>query len=213
MARNSSPDVFIPASAEADLERDLIRRCMGGDQEAFSVLIAQNQARLFHVVFRLLRDSEEARDILQETFLNAYLNLEKFQGHSRFSTWLYRIAVNAAISHRRKRRPLGTGHEEQGGGALQEAIASTQSPAEGPHARLDNEERQALLMETLNQLSLEHRSVLILKDIDDLKYETIAEILSVPIGTVRSRLNRARAELRQKYLEAEGRGRGVESKT
>jgi len=212
MALNPSSQESFPGSAEAELEKELIRRCMGGDQEAFSVLIAQNQARLYHVVFRLLRDAEESRDILQESFLNAYLNLAKFQGHSRFSTWLYRIAVNAAISHRRKRRPLGTGLEEQGGEALQEAIASTRSPVEGPHTRLDTEERRTLLMETLDRLSLEHRSVLILKDIDNLKYETIAEILSVPIGTVRSRLNRARAELRQKYLEAEERGRGVETK-
>ncbi len=197
---------------EVALEKELIRRCMGGDQEAFSVLIAQNQARLYHVIFRLLRDAEESRDILQESFLNAYLNLAKFQGNARFSTWLYRIAVNAAISHRRKKRPLGTGNEDHGGKALQEAIASNRTPVEGPHARMDTEERRTLLMETLDSLSLEHRSVLILKDIDNLKYETIAEILSVPIGTVRSRLNRARAELRQKYLEADEKGRGVETK-
>lgn len=197
-------------NSDPDLESELIQRSRAGDHEAFGVLIAQNQARLYHVVLRLLRDAEDARDIVQDAFLNAFLNLSKFQGNSRFSTWLYRIAVNAAISHRRKKRPLGIGKEEQGGESLQEAIGGLRSNADGPHARLDGEERRALLLNTLNGMSLEHRSVLVLKDIDNLKYETIAEILSVPIGTVRSRLNRARFELRQRLMMMEDKGRGVE---
>lgn len=208
MALDSSPQGL--GNSESDLEAELINRSRAGDHEAFGVLIAQNQARLYHVVLRLLRDAEDARDIVQDAFLNAYLNLSKFQGNSRFSTWLYRIAVNAAISHRRKKRPLGIGKEEQGGESLQEAIAGIRSKADGPHARMDGEERRALLLETLNGMSLEHRSVLILKDIDNLKYETIAEILAVPIGTVRSRLNRARSELRHRLMKMEDKGRGVE---
>ena len=105
---------------------------------------------------------------------------------------------------------MGIGKEEQGGESLQEAIAGIRSKADGPHARMDGEERRALLLETLNGMSLEHRSVLILKDIDNLKYETIAEILAVPIGTVRSRLNRARSELRHRLMKMEDKGRGVE---
>lgn len=204
--QNNSEDLAPDQFGEADL----VAKSLAGDQEAFGVLIAQNQARLFNVVFRLIRDAEDAKDILQEAFMNAYLNLPKFQGYSKFSTWVYRIAINVAISHKRKKRPRAGGSDEtEGRGNHLESLRIIGGTQDAPEKRLEGEERRAEILSTLNLLSNEHKSVLILKDMDNLKYETIAEILNVPIGTVRSRLNRARAELRARLKSREDTGRGL----
>lgn len=211
MAAESTQTNSDDPAPEQFREADLVAKSLAGDQEAFGVLIAQNQARLFNVVFRLIRDAEDAKDILQEAFMNAYLNLPKFQGYSKFSTWVYRIAINVAISHKRKRRPrAGGGDESEGRGGNQlDSLRNISGPQDAPDKRLEGEERRAEILATLNLLSNEHKSVLILKDMDNLKYETIAEILNVPIGTVRSRLNRARAELRARLKSKEDTGRGL----
>jgi len=212
MVQDFSPKLTEGLSSESGSEMDLVSRSLAGDQDAFGILIAQNQARLFHVLFRLLRDTEDAQDILQEAFLNAFLNLGKFQGHSKFSTWIYRIAVNAAISHKRKRKPVGGQWDGGGKDNLHEVLASKCKPSDAPHFQMETAEKRNEVLTTLNTLSIEHRSVLILKHLDNLKYETIAEILNVPIGTVRSRLNRARAELRQRLSNSEDLGKGLEAK-
>lgn len=210
MAAESSQTNSDDPAPEQFRETDLVAKSLAGDQEAFGVLIAQNQARLFNVVFRLIKDAEDAKDILQEAFMNAYLNLPKFQGYSKFSTWVYRIAINVAISHKRKKRPRAGGSEDYDGRSNpMESLRNISGNQEAPEKRLEGEERRTEILATLNLLSTEHRSVLILKDMDNLKYETIAEILNVPIGTVRSRLNRARAELRAKLRNREDKGRGL----
>ena len=131
--------------------------------------------------------------MVQEAFLNAYQSLNSFKGDSEFFTWLYRIAFNAAISLRRKRKAVVSidGADEKGS-------VEPVDPSEygRPGSTMERTEEDAQLMNALSRLSAEHRVVLVLKDLEGQKYEDIAEVLDVPIGTVRSRLHRARLELR-----------------
>ncbi len=182
-------------------ENLLIRQCLQGNTEAFGELVRRYQDRLYNTVLRLLDNSEDAQDVVQDAFLNAYQNLEGFKGDSLFFTWLYRIAMNTAISLKRKQRATLSLHGEGGGlGEFDPIDASEQGR---PGESLERKERERLLQDALNQLSEEHRSVLVLKDIEGQKYEVIAKIMNVPVGTVRSRLHRARAELRD-LIEKKG---------
>ncbi len=179
----------------SDEDRRLIAECLGGRQDAFGVLVTRYQGRLYNAVFRLIAHPEDAADIVQDTFLNAYQALHAFKGDAELFTWLYRIAFNAAISHRRKRRAtVSLGGGEGGGGGI-----DPDDPSEyvRPGASLERGEDEAQLQNAMNRLSPEHHQVLVLKDIEGLKYEEIAAILEVPIGTIRSRLHRARLELRE----------------
>jgi RNA polymerase sigma-70 factor (ECF subfamily) len=173
----------------------LIADCLQGQTAAFGELVRRYQDRLYNTIYRLVDSPEDAQDVVQDAFLNAYQSLDSFKGDAQFFTWLYRIAVNTAISLKRKHRvvlSINTGPDQAG---------NTTEPADDsefsqPGHALEKEEQERRIQKALNQLSPEHRTVLILKDMEDQKYETIAEILEVPIGTIRSRLHRARIELR-----------------
>jgi RNA polymerase sigma-70 factor (ECF subfamily) len=181
-------------------DSQLIALSVRGDRRAFGELVRRHQDRLYHTVYRLIGHADDAQDVVQDSFLNAYQSLHQFKGDSRFFTWLYRIAVNAAISLKRKHRP---------------ALAPTaclltpgveppdESDGSQPGAALERAEDERRLMDALAALTPEHRAVLVLKEIDGRKYETIADVLGVPIGTVRSRLHRARLELRDQLQGAE----------
>jgi RNA polymerase sigma-70 factor (ECF subfamily) len=174
----------------------LIAECLKGRTAAFGELVRRYQDRLYNTVFRLVGSAEDAQDVVQEAFLHAYQSLDGFKGDSRFFTWLYRIAVNSAISLKRKRRVavgINTGREGQGG-AIEPLDTSAFSR---PGQSLEKADEERRIQTALNRLSPEHRAVLILKDMEDQKYEDMAEILQVPIGTIRSRLHRARLELRE----------------
>jgi RNA polymerase sigma-70 factor (ECF subfamily) len=180
----------------------LIAECLKGDKAAFGALVRRHQDRLFNTVFRLIDNAEDAQDVVQESFLHAYQALESFKGDSLFFTWLYRIAVNTAISHKRKRRIAFSLYAGRNGEAGLEPL--DESEATRPEHALEQAEQERRIQRALNQLSPEHRAVLILKDMDGQKYEEIAEILRVPIGTIRSRLHRARTELRELLETQEG---------
>jgi RNA polymerase sigma-70 factor, ECF subfamily len=173
----------------------LIRACLKGETAAFGDLVRHHQDRLYNTVYRLVDHAEDAHDVVQEAFLNAYLSLDSFKGDSQFFTWLYRIAVNTAISLKRKQRAVLSIHAGRNGeGAIEPADSSEFSRPEHAAEQADQEVR---IQTALNRLSPEHRAVLVLKDMEGQKYETMAEILQVPIGTIRSRLHRARTELRE----------------
>jgi RNA polymerase sigma-70 factor (ECF subfamily) len=175
-------------------DHELIADCLRGNATAFGVLVRRYQDRLFNTVFRIVGNAEDAQDVVQESFLNAYQSLDGFKGGSLFFTWLYRIAVNNAISFKRKQRVVLSLDGGQNGehGIEPMDVSDVSRPG---HA-LEQAEREKRVQEALNRLSPEHRAVLILKDMEGQKYETMAEVLQVPIGTVRSRLHRARMELR-----------------
>ena len=176
-------------------DRRLIAECLEGRPAAFEELVRRYQDRLYNTVYRLLDNSEDAQDVVQEAFLSAYQALDRFKGDAQFFTWLYRIAVNTAISFKRKRRvALRLGRHGAEPDSPAEPLDSSESNR--PGHLLEQAERERSIRSALNRLSPEHRAVLILKDMEDMKYETIAGIMQIPIGTVRSRLHRARMELR-----------------
>ena len=174
----------------------LIADCLKGQTAAFGELVHRYQDRLFNTVFRLVDSAEDAQDVVQEAFLHAYQSLDRFKGESQFFTWLYRIAVNSAISLKRKQRIVVSLHvDREGQGRVPEP--HDVSELSQPDLALERADEERRIQAALNRLSPEHRAVLILKDLEDQKYETMAEILQVPIGTIRSRLHRARLELRE----------------
>jgi RNA polymerase sigma-70 factor (ECF subfamily) len=183
----------VQGTVSADDHR-LIAACLHGDSAAFGELVRRYQDRLYNSVFRLLGNAEDAQDVVQEAFLNAYQSLDSFKGHSEFFTWLYRIAYNTAVSLKRKQRvTLSLSGGADGNGRAEPLDESDLSqPGQG----LERVEEERRIQAALNRLSPEHRVVLILKDMEGQKYEAMAEVLQVPIGTIRSRLHRARAELR-----------------
>jgi RNA polymerase sigma-70 factor (ECF subfamily) len=175
-------------------DRRAITECLTGRPDAYGELVRRYQDRLFNAVLRIIDNADDALDVVQESFLNAYQSLASFKGDSEFFTWLYRIAFNSAVSQRRKKRVVISLEAGRNG----EAVADPADDSEGirPGEGLERSEQHAAIHAALARLSVEHRAVLVMKDLEGLKYEQIAEIMGVPIGTVRSRLHRARLELR-----------------
>jgi RNA polymerase sigma-70 factor (ECF subfamily) len=176
-------------------DQRLIGECLQGRPAAFGELVRRYQDRLYNTAYRLTGNAEDAQDVVQEAFLNAYQSLGSFKGDSLFFTWLYRIAVNTAISLKRKQRVALSIH----GGPGQEGGVepADRSEASRPDHPLEQAEEDRRVQRALDRLSPEHRAVLVLKEIEGQKYEAMAETLGVPIGTIRSRLHRARLELRE----------------
>lgn len=198
LLRPPRPTLQKPVSAD---DHRLIAECLQGRTEAFGELVRRYQDRLFNTVYRLVGSVEDAQDVLQESFLHAYQSLGSFKGDSLFYTWLYRVAVNTAISYKRKQRVvlrIDAGRGTDGSGS---AEPRDQSEFSQPGQGLERAEQERRIQEALSRLSPEHRAVLILKDMEGQKYETMADMLRVPVGTVRSRLHRARTELRDLLRE------------
>jgi RNA polymerase sigma-70 factor, ECF subfamily len=176
-------------------DKRLIAECLQGRTAAFGELVQRYQDRLYNTVYRLVGNAEDAQDVVQEAFIHAYQSLTSFKGDSLFYTWMYRIAVNTAISWRRKQRGfVRLQFDQHAGGGMEPADSSNGNQ---PAHAMEQAEQERRVQVALNRVSPEHRAVLILKDMEGQKYETMAEILQVPIGTIRSRLHRARLELRQ----------------
>lgn len=171
----------------------LVEACRAGRPEAFGELVRRYQNRLYPTLLRLTGSPEDASDLLQDAFLRAYEKLDRFQGESSFYTWIYRIAVNVALSDRRRRKVRG-----RSAGSLDWETAQPLEDATltDPSLPLERAERDERIVEALNRLQPEHRAVVVLKDLDGQRYDEIASLLKIPIGTVRSRLHRARSELR-----------------
>lgn len=171
-------------------EAELIAATLEGDAGAFGALVREHQDRLFHSMVHVLGCREDAADVCQDAFVQAFSKLATFQGNSAFYTWLYRIALNLAASFRRKRRPT-SGHDMDGSGldAIDHAV--------GPASTAEQEETVHEVRTAVAQLPLDHRTVIVLREFEGSSYEEMAELLEIPVGTVRSRLARARMALRE----------------
>lgn len=163
-----------------------------GDAAAYGHLVRKYQDRLSNALLYVCGSHNEAEDVAQEAFVQAYLKLATFAGQSAFYTWLYRIAMNAAISRRRRRRD-----EESVDESRENTGHEPHDVTEQAEERLLREERAVLVQRALRRLSEEHRAILVLREVDDLDYDEIAEVLGLPVGTVRSRLHRARLQLKE----------------
>jgi len=181
--------------SESAEDSRLIQECLQGRAEAYAELVRKYQDRLYNTVHRLVGNAEDARDLVQDAFIQAYRSLDRFHGDSAFYTWLYRIAVNAAISHKRRHRVMVSFDAGGQGSSFEPADDALQSD---PSGRMEQDDRDRQVREALDGLPSEYRAVLVMKEIDGYKYETIAQMLDCPIGTVRSRLHRARLELRER---------------
>jgi len=176
-------------------DNKLIEECLAGQTEAFGRLVERYQDRLYHTLVHTLGSREDALDTAQEAFVHAFEKLDTFQGRSAFYSWLFRIAMNAAISRKRKDRRTTASIDAARENSGIEPVDGHAS-AEPSHA-LDVADKQALVKQALERLPEDYRQVLVLKEMEGLKYEEIAEIIDCPIGTVRSRIHRARQELRE----------------
>ena len=171
----------------ADPDRDLVEAAKSGDKVAFGKLVAHYYDLVYAVAFGVLGGREEALDVAQEVFFKVFRELGRFQGQSKFKTWLYRISVNAAIDASRKKRPAEPIEEK----------TNLEAKSPSPREEASRKELRGLIEEGLNMLPPEHRAVLVLREWHELSYEEIAETLQIEMGTVMSRLFYARRKLAQ----------------
>lgn len=191
---SQSLGLSIPGTVTSSVERDdiqLVTKSKNGDQDAFSLLVQQYQRRVFNLVFRMLQNYEEANEVTQEAFLAAWQGLPAFRGEARFSTWLYRIAYNCAL------KQLETRKRDK---ALHTALQAEQT-TEGEDSKnilLETLDNQEMVQEQLSQLPPKYRIVLILRHLQDMTYEEMAEVLTMPVGTIKTHLFRARNLLKER---------------
>ncbi len=190
-------------TSNSHADADLIRQVRAGDAASFGPLVAKYQDRVYNACWRICGHAEDARDLTQEAFIKAYESMDSFAGQSGFYTWLFRIAVNLSISHRRKtsrRVTMPLTHEPDSWSINRQAagLAGARNGDGDPAHKAGRTETHAQVVAALNELDVDQRAVVVLKDIEDLDYEQIASILSVPKGTVKSRIHRARMALREK---------------
>ena len=191
----------------AETDQQLVEKVQAGDKRAFDLLVLKYQPKILGLVSRYVQDSHEVQDVAQEAFIKAYRALPRFRGDSAFYTWLYRIAINTAKNHlvSRGRRPPGTDVDVEdaeyyeGGAALR--------VQENPENQLFSQELRAVVDKAIRDLPDDLRAAVTLREFDGLSYEDIAEIMDCPVGTVRSRIFRAREAIDsrvQSQLEGEG---------
>ena len=176
----------------AQSDQQLVERVQAGDKRAFDLLVLKYQAKILALVSRYVQDSHEVQDVTQEAFIKAYRALPRFRGDAAFYTWLYRIAINTAKNHlvSRSRRPPGSDVEiedaeyYEAGGALRDQ--------ENPENQLFRAELEKVVNTAIKELPDDLRAAVTLREFDGLSYEDIADIMDCPVGTVRSRIFRAR---------------------
>jgi RNA polymerase sigma-70 factor (ECF subfamily) len=195
------PAASPPSSSDTDLM--LVERTVAGDQKAFELLVVKYQRRIERLIGRMVRDSDLVEDIAQETFIRAYRALAQFRGEAQFYTWLYRIAVNTAKKALvdLKRDPLVSENALKGGGDEEDetsAVENELTTAETPETVLAAKEIAAAVNSAMEALPEELRQAVTLREIEGLSYEEIAEVMNCPIGTVRSRIFRAREAISAK---------------
>lgn len=185
-------------SAQLDADQQLVKRVQQGDKRAFDLLVLKYQHRIAGLVSRFMYDSAEVQDVTQEAFIKAYRALPNFRGESQFYTWLYRIAINTAKNYlvARKRRP------PSGDIDIDDAIYFEDQNAlrdvASPERNLMSEQLMDVVNEAIKMLPEDLRTALTLREYDDLSYEEIAEVMECPVGTVRSRIFRAREMVDEK---------------
>ena len=183
-------------------DKQLVQRMLSGDEAAFREFVELYKDRLFSSILAHVGCRHEAEEIVQESFIKAFQHLPSFQHQSQIYTWIYRIAWNTSASRARKHRN-DVSLENSGAESTSSAPESFE-----PHVPMERRERIALLRQGLGDIESRHRKILLLREFDGLSYQEIADVMSIPLGTVRSRLARARDRLRDQLITIEERHEG-----
>jgi RNA polymerase sigma-70 factor (ECF subfamily) len=192
---NPEPGVESPASADARLAAALRE----GSQEAYELLVARFQQPVYNLVYRLMADPGDAYDVVQEVFLKVFRNIGTFRSQSSLKTWIYRIAVNEVHNYRRwlfrhRRQEVVLEDENEGGKNFGDTVPDQGS---SPYDYALNGERRVLIEDALARINPIFRAAVVLRDLEDLSYEEIADVLDISMGTVKSRITRGREAMRQ----------------
>lgn len=187
-------------------EEYLVKQSMQGETRAFEELVSQYHNKIYALAYRYMGNEEDAYDMAQETFIKAFRSLRSFKGNSSFSTWLYRITTNVCLDElrRRKRRIVAISLDEplatQDGDEVEKEIADS-SP--GVDIIYEQKEFSQYIQQLLNEMKPEHKTAIVLRDVMGFSYEEIAEVMNCSMGTVKSRISRAREVLRKKITDRE----------
>lgn len=187
-------------------DEQLVKRSLQGDNEAFEELVVKYQNKIYALAYRYMGNEEDAYDMTQESFIKAYRSLRSFKGDSSFGTWMYRVATNVCLDElrRRKRRIVSLSLDEplatRDGDEVEKEIPDTSPTADIIY---EQKELSQYIQDVLNGMKPDHKTTIILRDIMELTYEEIAEVLNCNVGTVKSRLSRARESLRKKLGDRE----------
>ena len=186
--------------ADGISDAECVRRVQRGETDAFETLVRRHEKTIFNLVYRMLGDTEEAAEVSQEVFLSAFRATGQFSGDANCSTWLYRIAINHASTRRK------TLNSRQRKVVPIESADSLHDPEPGPLEILERQEIREKVQFALNQLEPDDAAVILLRDMQDVSYSEVAHVLQIPVGTVKSRLHRARQALKSRlkfYFSAE----------
>lgn len=176
-------------------EKFLIKRAIAGDEQSFERLIESNKTKAYNLALSYMKNEYDAQDVLQDSYIKIFRNLKNFKGQSSFDTWVYRIVVNTCKDYLRKRRDNLIDLE---------MAKEIEDREPGPEEVLDTKLTADLILKAMDSLTLDHREIIILRDIRSLSYEEIGFILDCSVGTVKSRLSRAREKLKTIILEQYG---------
>lgn len=185
--------------AASDEERRLIEQSRQGDQGAFDTLVRRYEKQLYNTAYRLTGSYDDASDLAQEAFLRAWNNLRSFRGDASFSTWLYRIVTNVFLDERKRRRARPQRSLEEALGSDENTVTRQfEDTGPSPQDRVEEGERWQILQRAIADLPAPQRVMVVLYHTENRSYEEIAQIMGLPMGTVKSRLNRARLALKNK---------------
>lgn len=184
------------------VEARLVRLSRNGDRQAFEELVNMYQEKIYHLAYRMLNFSSEAEDVVQETFLRVYMNMDRYDENQKFSTWIYRIATNLCIDRLRKRKPNYSLDAEMPDGEGADWYSLLPSDQETPEEELVLSETQEEIRKAIGTLPEKYKSVVILRYLHDMSLQEIGDVLGMPVTTVKTRVHRGREYLRKK-LEPE----------
>ncbi len=183
----------------------LLDRCRGGEMAAFGPLVTKYQDRVYNAILRMCGNPDDAEELCQETFVKALQNIGTFRQDSRLYTWLFRIAINLTISHRRRGSRAKTFSLESGGNDGEQSQRAQDALPDhrqgGPAAAVEAEDTHRRVLAAIGELDGEFQAVVVLRDMEDMNYEQISNVLAIPVGTVKSRLYRARCMLQERLQD------------
>ena len=177
-------------------EKNLVEKSAGGDIDAFETLIQSHQKKVYNIALRMTKNPEDAQELSQDAFVRAFIAIKKFRGDSSIATWLYRITMNVCTDFLRKRNKASVISIEQSVYESQQTMQLADNEP-GPDEISEKNQLKKLVKEAMDLLPPEHRQVLILRDLLDMTYKDIANTLSINEGTIKSRINRARENLKK----------------